>query len=190
MLRSLYCAVLRLHPRYFRERFADEMQSIFDQAQSRTVAFALFIDAAVSLGRQWTLRSGFWEEPALAGSSDVPSLFVTGGNSRPRAIALFYGAILSIFVLNGVVWTFGYAWSHPFLLEIRHPMIKPPQSWNASAATTVRTQAPEVVLIPPEGRVVLVFSAPATGSAATPASPDPQTRRGPDPPPRKSGMVF
>ena len=38
MLRSLYRTVLHLHPPFFRQRFADEMQSIFDSARSRSVA--------------------------------------------------------------------------------------------------------------------------------------------------------
>ena len=164
---------------------------IFDQAQSRTVALALFIDAVVSLARQWTLRSAYWEEPALASSDDAPALFLTGEGSRPRTFALLYGPIITIFVLNGVVLTFGYAWTHPFLLEIRQPVIKPPQSWKASATITSRTPAPEIVLIPPEGRVVLIFNAPTVAEESTSkAAADSNLRRAPNPPPRKSGMVF
>ena len=87
MVRSLYRAVLRLHPPFFRQRFTDEMQSIFDHAPSRTVAFALFIDALLSLARQWTLRSAYWEEPVLASSHDAPALFLIPEGSRPSTIA-------------------------------------------------------------------------------------------------------
>jgi hypothetical protein len=185
MLRSLYRTVLRLHPPFFRQRFTDEMQSIFDHAPSRTVAFALFIDALISLARQWTLRSEYWEEPVLASSHDAPALFLIPEGSRPSTIALLYGAFLSVLVLNGVVWTFGYAWTHPFLLEIHRPVIKPPQSWSVPSATPSRNVSPEPVLIPPEGRVVLIFNAPAAAKenpAALPA-PDSDLFRPPTPQP-------
>jgi hypothetical protein len=191
MLRSLYCAVLHLHPPFFRKRFADEMLSIFDHASSRAVAVALLMDAVLSLARQWALRSAYWEDRPLASSNDAPTLFLTPESSRPRTIALLYGAFLSVLVLNGVVWTFGYAWSHPFLLAIRQPVIKPPQSWNSPAAAAIRTPAPEIVLIPPEGRVVLIFNAPAAAEKnPSMQPPDPESRRDTDPRARQSGMVF
>ena len=66
MLRVLHHLVLRAHPPYFRQRFAEEMQSIFDQTGGTLAAAGLLVDAILSLGRQWTLRPEFWEEPALA----------------------------------------------------------------------------------------------------------------------------
>ena len=54
MLRFLYSAVLRAHPPYFRQRFSDEMQAIFDQADTELTKARLLADAAFSLVRQWT----------------------------------------------------------------------------------------------------------------------------------------
>ncbi len=64
MLRFLYNAVLRAHPPYFRQRFSEEMQAIFDQADTELAKARLLADAVFSLVRQWTLRPQFWEEPA------------------------------------------------------------------------------------------------------------------------------
>ena len=67
MLRRLYCLLLRLHPPYFRQRFANEMLLIFDEkttADGRRAAARLMADGAASLARQWALRPRFWEQPA------------------------------------------------------------------------------------------------------------------------------
>jgi len=43
-MRRLYSALIRLHPRYFREQFGPEMMAIFEQAsgsQGRLIADAL-----------------------------------------------------------------------------------------------------------------------------------------------------
>jgi hypothetical protein len=60
MTRTLYRFLLRLHPREFREEFAEEMLWIFDQAGHNFSAVPLFADALESLGRQWLVRSGAW----------------------------------------------------------------------------------------------------------------------------------
>ena len=43
MLRVLYRLVLRAHPPYFRQRFAEEMQCIFDHADSGVAAAGLLL---------------------------------------------------------------------------------------------------------------------------------------------------
>lgn len=106
MLRSLYQLLLRAHPPYFRQRFAEEMQSIFDQAESRSVAAGLLADAVLSLLRQWSVRPQFWEDSPLAVGRGTP-LFNVLDNNKPRAAALLYGAFLSALVLNGLCWTMG-----------------------------------------------------------------------------------
>ena len=113
MLRFLYCAALRAHPQHFRERFAEEMQAIFDQAESPPQQIGLLADAMLSLLRQWTLRPEFLRERATAAPDGGALLFSSLGDSKPRTVALFYGAILSALVLNGVSLTMGYAWEHP-----------------------------------------------------------------------------
>ena len=64
MLRSFYRGVLGLHPTAFRRRFAEEMQSIFDQVGERSARVRLLADGLISLMRQWTLRPEFWHELA------------------------------------------------------------------------------------------------------------------------------
>jgi hypothetical protein len=60
MIRGLYRCLVRLHPVTFRLRFEEEMLWIFDQAAGSWGATALIADAALSLSRQWCLRSGLW----------------------------------------------------------------------------------------------------------------------------------
>ena len=101
MLRSLYRCVLSAHPAYFRRRFADEMLSIFDQADGKLSAAKLLVDGVTSLLRQWALRPEFWEAPpAHAAAGDAP-LFCSLENPKPRTAALVYGVLLSGLALNG-----------------------------------------------------------------------------------------
>jgi D-alanyl-D-alanine carboxypeptidase len=60
MSRSLYRFVLKLHPAAFRERFAEEMLWIFDEAAATQGTPRLFADAFVSLMRQWVVRPESW----------------------------------------------------------------------------------------------------------------------------------
>jgi len=62
MLRHLYRCALRLHPPGFRQRFGEELLSIFDKAEGRLAAFRLVLDAVGSLSRQWLFRPEFWSE--------------------------------------------------------------------------------------------------------------------------------
>lgn len=206
MLRVLYRWVLRAHPPYFRQRFGDEMQSIFDCAESPGTEVGLLVDAVLSLMRQWSLRPRFWEQPNLQAATDGSPLFHTLDNSKPRAVALVYGAILSAFVLNGICWTMGYAWNHPIFIQIKQPIISPPASWAVRSAphTAAPTQV-EPWLYTDQGRVVLIFNAPARdvspcpkqGESVMPGKAAPRADSGPCPatpstakPPSKSGMIF
>ncbi|HKQ86519.1 MAG TPA: hypothetical protein VJS43_07065 [Candidatus Acidoferrales bacterium] len=66
MSRFIYCCLIRLHPREFRERFGDEMLCVFDEAQHAGEATFL-ADGVGSLARQWVLRSGLWRWAIGAG---------------------------------------------------------------------------------------------------------------------------
>lgn len=55
-MRSLYAVLLRLHPRRFRERFAEEMRDVFEKARGALEAGRLMADAIASLARQWVRR--------------------------------------------------------------------------------------------------------------------------------------
>jgi hypothetical protein len=175
MLRFLYCAALRAHPQHFRERFAEEMQAIFDQAESPLQQVGLLADAGLSLIRQWTLRPEFLHERATATSEGGGLLFSSLGDSKPRTVALFYGAILSALVLNGVSLTMGYAWEHPIFIEIRRPTIVPPAAWKARPNVQPVPAPAEPSFYIDQGRVILIFSSPShpAGSAQL-AKPAPQ----------------
>lgn len=162
MLRFLYRAVLRAHPPYFRQRFSDEMQAIFDQADGQLTRARLLADVLFSLARQWMLRPQFWEEPAPVAAEGGTALFSSLATSKPRTMALFYGAIVSALVLNGVSLTIGYAWEHPIYIHIRRPTIVPPAAWKARPAVKPDASAPvEPYLFTDQGRVLLVFNSPA-----------------------------
>ena len=113
MLRSLYQLVLRAHPPYFRQRFAEEMQCIFDHADSGVAAAGLLGDGVWSLLRQWSLRPQFWEEAPLVVAVPGTPLFSVLDSNKPRTAALIYGAVLSALVLNGVCWT----WAMPGIIR-------------------------------------------------------------------------
>ena len=93
MLRTLYSLLLRLHPERFRKRFAQEMLLIFDQVEKGPAAAKLVADALLSLVRQWTLRSEYWESTPeqVPWSADGAPVFYTLESFKPRRDALYAG---------------------------------------------------------------------------------------------------
>lgn len=61
MIRTLYRALLWLHPASFEERFAEDMLWIFDLRRASETGTMLFVDCLISLCRQWILRTGAWK---------------------------------------------------------------------------------------------------------------------------------
>jgi len=55
--RRIYALIIRLHPLQFRQRFGEELLATFDDAVEDRGWLPLFVDALVSLLRQWLLRS-------------------------------------------------------------------------------------------------------------------------------------
>ncbi len=85
MRRSLYHALIELHPARFRDRFGDEMLCVFDEA-GRDRAPRLFADAVLSLLRQWLLRSNLWK---MASGAVISSLLLGAwGNSTAHGVDL------------------------------------------------------------------------------------------------------
>ncbi|MFN0106300.1 MAG: EF-hand domain-containing protein [Bryobacteraceae bacterium] len=105
MGRWLYIALLRLHPRAFRERFGDEMIHIFDEEGRGPSSTALLLDGVNSLFRQWVRRPAR-QQPSLSMASPVTPpgvpVFQTFESYSIRRGALVNGVVLSI-VLFGVV---------------------------------------------------------------------------------------
>jgi len=137
MLRSVYIALLGLHPPGFRRRFGDEMLSIFDEQAAGRPSLKMLWDAALSLIRQWILRSEFWygiplahdTEPAANG---VPT-FYTIDRFRPRPGALIHGLVLTTVVFSLTCFAIRYSWIH--LLHVQIPELEfSPQSPSGTSS--------------------------------------------------------
>ena len=171
MLRFLYRSVLHAHPPYFRQRFAEEMQSIFDETEGAGERVGLLVDGIMSLARQWGLRPQFWEEPAV--SANGAPLFYSLGPSIPRTTALAYGALMSALVLQGVCWTLGYAWNHPRYMDIRPgygPHGRVPEKFLHEKPAFQAPRPPEPSLTTDQGRVLLIFNSHKPGATTAQGS--------------------
>src|ERR1700732_4391535 len=105
MLRVCYPYLLRFHPARFRERFAEEMLSIFDHIEGRAGRGKLVADAFISLLRQWTMRPQNWGQETTASvpicATAAPAFF-TLGDFKPRKSALFYGAVVTLILYSSL----------------------------------------------------------------------------------------
>ncbi len=136
MLRFFFRFLVILHPPAFRKRFAEEMLSIFDQADSKRASFGLVVDAFLSLLRQWGFRPAFWNEvvaveqtyPASAGAPT----FLILENQKVREIALIQGGILSLVFF--IVVSLAFLNSHGSRIQPKLPRIVPDSSWGGPAA--------------------------------------------------------
>jgi hypothetical protein len=61
MTRTFYRWLICLHPPAFRLRFGQELLWIFDESSDASGAATLLYDAAISLLRQWLIRSEMWK---------------------------------------------------------------------------------------------------------------------------------
>jgi hypothetical protein len=138
MLRFVYRWLLRLHPARFRERFAEEMLVIFDNAEEQAEV-GLLTDGFVSLVRQWILRSEYWEEKAIApaqSTTDSVPLFYTFESFKPRTSALIDGGILTVIVFYAVCLVLRYTWTHPVLIPFRGIQFQTGSSGNQSESSS------------------------------------------------------
>lgn len=78
MTRNLYRWLIGLHPPAFRTRFEEELFWIFDESSGASGAAPLLYDAAVSLLRQWLIRSGMWKWLVGGIAGAVPLLIAFG----------------------------------------------------------------------------------------------------------------
>ena len=167
MLRGAYVWIVRLHPRRFRESFADEMLHIFDQVAvgslSTTVAEAKLVgDGIVSLVRQWALRPEVQREPAATATTPpvadgVPG-FYTFGSFKPRATALAHGLVLSVAVLCATFLAMRYSWNRavqlPFPVVDRGENASSPE-WETAIIPSVAAPDQHATQLPAgDGRAV------------------------------------
>lgn len=81
MTRTLYRWLIYFHPPSFRLRFEQELLWIFDESSEASGAAPLLYDAAISLLRQWLLRSGMWK-------------WVLGGIAGALPVLIGFGSFL------------------------------------------------------------------------------------------------
>jgi D-alanyl-D-alanine carboxypeptidase len=109
MCRSLYRALVYLHPPAFRDRFSAEMLWIFDEAAATHGVLRLFADGFVSLLRQWVARPESWHMP-LAAALPASGRSLASYSWRPFEVAEsglpFYrwlqGGVISLGMLTAV----------------------------------------------------------------------------------------
>jgi hypothetical protein len=78
MIRTFYRWLIYLHPPAFRLRFEPELLWIFDESSDASGAAPLLYDAAISLLRQWLMRSGLWKWVVAGIAGAVPVLIGFG----------------------------------------------------------------------------------------------------------------
>jgi len=121
MLRYLYRVTIRLHPPAFRERFGDEMLSIFELTEGKMARFTLLCDCLVSSLRQWFIRPDLWTEAAARSAvrpaDGVPSFSSLDG-FRPRTSAVIDGVILSAALFVVTCFAIRYSWIRVLHVQI------------------------------------------------------------------------
>jgi hypothetical protein len=150
MLRPLYRCVLRLHPRGFRQRFAEEMLSIFDHSVGKLAGLRLLADGLLSLARQWALRSDFCHEfsPTQQPAHDGIPSFSTLDPFRPRAGAVIHGLVLSTAVFCMTCFAIKYSWIHVLHVRIPEAQFDKPRSIQTNPGSVKRSAADKTAVSP------------------------------------------
>jgi hypothetical protein len=95
-MRILYAFLLRLHPRRFRERFAEEMSDVFEEARGTMGVGRLMADAILSLVRQW-FQQWVWRpqpQPATGNAAELAEgvpMFHTFERYTPASLRWYTG---------------------------------------------------------------------------------------------------
>jgi hypothetical protein len=147
MLRILYTWLLRLHPEGFRERFTQQMLSIFDQVERGPAAAKLVADALLSLVRQWTLRSEYWERASerVPWSADGAPVFYTLESFKPRRGALYAGGIITLLMFCVGCLDLKYDWRHPAFIPFKGIEFADSSEGDAPGSLPVGTKLSEAV---------------------------------------------
>jgi hypothetical protein len=121
VLRRLYGWIIRLHPQRFRDRFGQEMLSIFDDSGEDVSPARLVADGGFSVVRQWLLRSGSGiaeTAEAVPWSTDGSPVFYVFGDYRPRTSSLVSGGMLTLLVFCAAWLVCEYTWTHPVFMPL------------------------------------------------------------------------
>src|SRR6266403_107498 len=95
------------------------MLSIFDHVEGRAATAELVADAFISLVRQWTIRSEYWEEKVSASVPDGVGgfpVFYTLESFKPRKSALIGGAVLTWIACSAVFLALRHSKIHSIYL--------------------------------------------------------------------------
>lgn len=191
MLRHLYRIAIRLHPPAFRNRFGEEMLSIFESTPRKSTQFTLLCDSLVSILRQWILRTDFRSETsrasAIPAADGVPSFSSLDG-FRPRTSAVIDGVILSVALFVMTCFAIRYSWIRVLHVQIPEyhvdnylemhtaspselrgqPTPEPKQSPNTDHQSGLISPHLQVDVMPVEAESALL-SSPATRATSEPA---------------------
>lgn len=157
--RSLYRLLLKLHPAAFRERFAEEMLWIFDEAAATQGTPRLFADAFISLMRQWVVRPESWHlsvaaAPPGTGSTGFSSWdhfeFVDVEQHLPFR-RLMQGGVISLGLLSAVWLMAGMRGRVPNLLNDSTAMRSSKASWALPAQGSPDSSGENIVNGPGSG---------------------------------------
>src|SRR5437879_6833240 len=89
--------------------------TLFRSVEGRAASAELVADAFISLVRQWTMRSEYWEEEE---SASVPAsvggfpAFYTLESFKPRKSALIGGAVLTLIACSAVLLALSHSRIH------------------------------------------------------------------------------
>jgi CubicO group peptidase (beta-lactamase class C family) len=152
MCRSLYRLLLNLHPPAFRQRFAEEMLWIFDEAAATQGVPRLFADAFVSLLRQWVVRPESWHAPLAAAVPPTSGVSSTSFTWRPFEVAEsglpFYrwmqGGVISLGMLSAV-WLMAGAHGRAPILRSDSPALQSSKASWALASQNSQSSLTEFV---------------------------------------------
>ncbi|MBV9397495.1 MAG: hypothetical protein JO062_05930 [Bryobacterales bacterium] len=101
MTRTLYRALLLLHPPAFRRRFAGEMLCVFDDAYAQSAAGGFCISIALSLFRHWFRHPVLWRTTgAIAGGVVTLLPGIANSRIRFRAAAPLSSEILIVLIVG------------------------------------------------------------------------------------------
>jgi hypothetical protein len=104
------------------------MLSIFDEPRAEQATARLLADGAVSLVRQWALRSGSGvaeTAETVPWSKDGAPVFYVFGDYRPRTSSLISGGMLTLVVFCAAWLVCEYAWTHPVFMPLATVQFEP-----------------------------------------------------------------
>lgn len=159
MIRSLYAALIRMHPPAFQRRFGGEMLSIFDQTPG-TGRSSLVGDAVFSFLRQWLLRPEFREPetPVRERIAGVPMFRVLDDDPRLTQGQWMGGAALSLLAFASVSILIAHGGNYSMrLIGSRHTSqfgVRVHGATAGSLDTEVKVSSPDILEIDAVRRLV------------------------------------